>query len=329
MKLKSLAAAALALLLTLNTAVPAAADTAAEAPAKNIAYYGFFGGTVQEIVTRDDGSGLKMIHVTAGQDQEAHLVLAPDTPVFGTLKEGARVTGYYDNNAPMIMIYPPQYPLLALAVEEGSGFVKVDRFNSDLVSSDNLLKVNLAEGTPVTTLAGKPFTGSLADRDLAVFYKISTKSIPAQTTPERIVVLYSRTTAPVSNMTGPEIEAAVGPVGPAPVMVEGRRISTPAPFVTEEGVIMVPVRAIAEALGHPVGWLQETRSVTVGKHVTFRIGQGTYTNSDALTHWQAAPAVLKNGSTYVPLQFFKALGLANNAYFFEGQFDIDNGEPMN
>jgi len=181
----------------------------------------------------------------------------------------------------------------------------------------------------VTTLAGKPYAGPLADKDLAVFYRVSTKSIPAQTTPEKIVVLYSRITAPISSMTGPEIEAAVGPVGPAPVMVEGRRITAPAPFVTDEGVIMVPVRAIAEALGHTVGWVQESRSVTVGPNVTFRIGQGTYTNSDTLIHWLSAPAVLKNGRTYVPLQFFKALGLANNAYFFEGQFDIDNREPMN
>lgn len=327
MKRKALAAVGMALLLTLSAAAAFAAPMD-DAGGKKKIQFSSYSGVIEEISTRP-GTDLKIAVVDAGQDQIAHFVISPDTFVSADLKTGDQVTGYFDGSAPMIMIYPPQYAMEAVTVDDGKGFIHVARFGSDLVSDDNYLKLNLDKATPIVTQEGSPYTGSLTDRDLAVFYQTATRSIPAQTTPLKVVVLYSRTQAPFSNMTGPEIEAAAGPVGTAPVVVEGRRIETAKPYVTEDGALMVPVRAIAEGLGQTVGWDQATHSVTVGSHIRFAIGDTTYRNTQTATLWQASPAVLKSGTTYVPLPFFKALGLANNAYFFEGQFDIDTQEPMN
>jgi len=55
------------------------------------------------------------------------------------------------------------------------------------MSSDGQLQIDLSVETSVTDLKGKPVTG-LAGKRLVVFYTTSTKSIPARTVPERIIV---------------------------------------------------------------------------------------------------------------------------------------------
>jgi len=66
--------------------------------------------------------------------------------------------------------------------------VKVDHFNSELVSSDGQLRLNLSPYTQIVLTNGQPFSGTLRNRNLIVIYGTATKSIPAQTTPYRIIV---------------------------------------------------------------------------------------------------------------------------------------------
>ena len=67
--------------------------------------------------------------------------------------------------------------------------VKVDYFNNQLVSSDGQLHLNLSPYTQIILTNGQRFSRYPANRDLIVFYGPSTRSIPAQTTPYRIIVL--------------------------------------------------------------------------------------------------------------------------------------------
>jgi hypothetical protein len=101
---------------------------------------------------------------------------------------GDRVTGYYDANAPVPLIYPPQYRALIMVKESPARNVKVDYFNSQLVSSDGFLKLNLSPYTQILLRNGQFFSSSPANRNLIVIFGPSTKSIPAQTTPYRIIV---------------------------------------------------------------------------------------------------------------------------------------------
>jgi hypothetical protein len=102
---------------------------------------------------------------------------------------GDQVTGYYDANAPVPLIFPPQYRALVMVKETPSQNVKVDFFNSQLISSDGQLKLNRSPATQLSLENGQPFTRNPANRNLIVVYGPSTFSIPAQTTPYKIIVL--------------------------------------------------------------------------------------------------------------------------------------------
>ena len=104
---------------------------------------------------------------------------------------GDTVTGFYDGNAPTPLIYPPQLPAIVMAKETVNRFqnVKVDFFNSELVSSDGTLKLNISYLTRIMLENGQRFPANPANRDLIVVYGPTTRSIPAQTTPEQIIVM--------------------------------------------------------------------------------------------------------------------------------------------
>jgi hypothetical protein len=133
----------------------------------------------------------KMFSVNDESGRQVNFVVEPRTYFLDNamVAVGDRVTGYYDANAPVPMIYPPQYRALVLVKESPYQNVKVDFFNSHLVSSDGMLKLNLSPNTRILLENGQAFTRSPANRNLIVVYRASTFSIPAQTTPDKIIVV--------------------------------------------------------------------------------------------------------------------------------------------
>lgn len=121
----------------------------------------------------------------------ANFVVSPDTYFVDNamMSPGVAATGFYDANVPVPMIYPPQYRAVVMAKVAQNQNVKADFFNSQLVSSDGMLKLNIAPYTLITAENNQVFTGSPANRNLTVIYGPATMSIPAQTTPYRIVVM--------------------------------------------------------------------------------------------------------------------------------------------
>jgi hypothetical protein len=105
------------------------------------------------------------------------------------IKVGDTATGFYDSNAPVPLIYPPQYQAIIVAKNTQGQNVKVDFFNNQLISSDGSLKLNIGPATKVILVNDQPFTRYPGNRNLIVVYGPSTKSIPAQTTPYKIIVL--------------------------------------------------------------------------------------------------------------------------------------------
>lgn len=166
-----------------------------EAPA---GLFGSFGGTITEIAAyyetddKTERPGWYFVSVKDRDGQDGTIAIT-DKTFFATdaeLTVGATIIGFYDMTAPMPAIYPPRYNAQVVAINlPDSESVKVDKFDDNLVSSDNMLRLNIADTTGITTQDGKSFDGSLADRTLVVFYTISTRSIPAQTTPDKIIVL--------------------------------------------------------------------------------------------------------------------------------------------
>lgn len=92
-------------------------------------------------------------------------------------------------NAPAILISPPQYPAIVISKNKEYQNVVVDYFNKELINSDGNLKLNIAPSTEVILTNNQPFTGVPGNRNLIVIYGPTTKSIPAKTTPYKIIVL--------------------------------------------------------------------------------------------------------------------------------------------
>jgi hypothetical protein len=128
------------------------------------------------------------------EDQNRNIVNFVVTPatyfVYQEMIEvGDMVVGFYDGNAPALLIYPPQYEALVMALASEDYMVKVDYFDQNLLSSDKNLQLNLSRSTPIILQNGQIYTESPANHYLVVVYSITTRSIPPQTTPLEIVVL--------------------------------------------------------------------------------------------------------------------------------------------
>jgi hypothetical protein len=155
-------------------------------------YFNFFSGSIKEIKDYKAVEGSKIILVESKGGELANIILSKDTYVLNNaeIKLGSSITGYYKADAPMIMIYPMQLSAEVVVVaDDKNQNVKVEVFDKGLVSADNMLKLNISDDTEIVSQDGKPYKGKLENRKLVVTYGISTKSIPAQTTPTKIVVL--------------------------------------------------------------------------------------------------------------------------------------------
>ena len=132
----------------------------------------------------------KLVSVESEDGSVVNFVVTPSTYFVDnvTLKVGDSVTGFYDLNAPAPLIFPPQLRAIVMA-KNNSQNIKVDHFNNRLESSDNQLKLNISPSTKILLENNQTFTQKLGNRNLIVIYGASTKSIPAQTTPDKIIVM--------------------------------------------------------------------------------------------------------------------------------------------
>ncbi len=157
--------------------------------------YAAFSGTVREITQSTAQPGSYIVNTVNEQGQEANIILSSETYIVDNVKfaVGDDITIFYDATKPMILIYPPQYNAEVAVLTPKDQFVKYDLFDKNLVSSDGMLKLLISEDTPVYSKDGSSYKGDFGDKRLVVFYTRSTKSIPAQTQPDRVIVLSDET----------------------------------------------------------------------------------------------------------------------------------------
>lgn len=304
------------------TAVPIRAElgieaTGSESQEVHPLYYSFT-GTVKEI--NKGSNGLITVFVEDKDGSPANFVLSDATYYAdgAKIEAGAELTGFYRSDRPMILIYPPQYPVEIVApVTEGQS-IKADMFDANLLSLDKSLKLNISEeteilwenGTQINWIA-KPTAEDLAavisNRKLLVFYNFTTKSIPAQTTPTKVVVLSEK-----ADDTAAEHK----------LMVNGEAVNSSPLYMNDEGVLMLPVRAAAEALGFKVSWNGAARSVVVG-NASFTLGRNEYAVSKSVSVSLETHSELKDGKTYVPLSFFKDVLNIENVSYEYGEVHLD------
>ncbi|HHX57222.1 MAG TPA: hypothetical protein GX710_04310 [Clostridiales bacterium] len=134
---------------------------------------------------------MKLMEVKNRNGEIVNFVISPATYFVNSVvvEVGDGVTGFYDTNAATPLIYPPQFRAIVMAKNSRNYNVKVDYFNELLESSDGTLRLNIARSTKLTMVNAQNITGRITDRNLIVLYGPTTRSIPAQTTPYKIIVL--------------------------------------------------------------------------------------------------------------------------------------------
>lgn len=123
-------------------------------------------------------------------DGMINFILSPGTYVADNapLRAGMHITAFYDMNQPVPLIYPPRYQAAFIARTEPGENIMIAYFDNNLLSSENQLQLNIGPHTRVTTANGQRYTCSVGNNLLMVYYGAATRSIPPQTTPERIIV---------------------------------------------------------------------------------------------------------------------------------------------
>ncbi len=105
------------------------------------------------------------------------------------LRVGMRVAAFYDSSLPVPLIFPPQYRAQMITLLGRNEQVVLKHFDRNLLAEDGSLQLNIAGNIVTETINGQSFDCDLGNRTLLVYYTTTTRSIPPQTTPRKIVVL--------------------------------------------------------------------------------------------------------------------------------------------
>jgi len=129
-----------------------------------------------------------MIQTENGLEQ---LVITPDTYVIHEvrLRPGMRIAGFYDGNAPAPFIFPPRHYALVIGKNRPGETITIDYFDESLVGVNSSLQLSPGITTEILTSNGQVFSCELSNQYLIVYYNSTTRSIPPQTVPRRIIVM--------------------------------------------------------------------------------------------------------------------------------------------
>ncbi|MCL2363566.1 MAG: copper amine oxidase N-terminal domain-containing protein [Defluviitaleaceae bacterium] len=157
-----------------------------------------FGSVTGEVVSVSELTATQ-IRLAVGEST-AYLNVNANTFVYGEFPQvGDTVTGFFNNNMPMILIYPPQYTAIVVVnQEEDLPFAFLDRFNAIddegmMKSADGQRIINAANPeTVIVSQDGEDASDwDLEGRLLVVFYTVASRSLPPVIfAPEKIVVMY-------------------------------------------------------------------------------------------------------------------------------------------
>lgn len=284
--------------------------------------YSSFTAVVETVNSLSQSENSKIVSLKDEEGSPINMIINEDTYIIGkeTIEIGDTVSG----NLPMLMIYPPLYRPEVVVVHNSDRDVKVDTFNEDLVSSDNMLKLNIPEfsgdtedSVEVVTKEGKGFIGDLRNKRLAVIYKTSTKSIPAQTVPDKIIVLSEVNKEEELERENEKEESSLFDSEIVPIIINKNKesicytkvltVQTP----TLAQATMLPLKLITNELGISVKWLGANKPIQIGESVFIKIGE-------IPKGLRVAPQLINTEAdtweTYVPLELFTELLGFESAY---------------
>lgn len=157
--------------------------------------YVVYKGTVTGIDEGDDGyisvtiseTGLK-----ANLASDAVVMDAADGSIkkSADIKEGMNIMVVLGANTPMTMSIPPMTSSVVATIINADDNVDFSVYNDELINAENSLQLNTESDIIVKDIKGEDLTvDDIKNNAAVVAYGISTKSIPAQTTPSLVVVI--------------------------------------------------------------------------------------------------------------------------------------------
>jgi hypothetical protein len=168
------------------------------------------------------------------------------------LAPGLKVTAYY---APVLTrSIPPQAKSVAVVVGEGSEaahYFKAGEVEK-LPNGVRVLNDNRDQYVTITCdVLGYP-QQMIEGGEFLAWYSVNTMSMPAQAAALRVLPL---------DRLAPDIAVRLG----ADIIVAGGQKLSAAPAESEDGTLLLPLRAICEALGYAVGWENENKAAVLRK----------------------------------------------------------------
>ena len=129
--------------------------------------------------------------ITMQTDRDSVCVrLTPQTYVVDCtpLRPGMRVAAFHTAN-----VLPPEqhsaYPAFLIAPVKDWEHVTLKYFDHTLTAQDDSLKLNISPQTNIQTANGQRYTCHPGSRTLLVYYDVTPRILPPQTSPGRIIVL--------------------------------------------------------------------------------------------------------------------------------------------
>ena len=224
--------------------------------------YGLVEGKVTYINKGEKGN--IALHISENEKDEMPLLvthISEDVLIFDkktqktikadTIKKGDSLGVFIKSNTPMTSSLPPQVsPQVIVLNNSEETLVEVDFFNSELVNKTNTLKLNVSDETILVDSKGeKVEKKELANRDLIVFYDVTTRSIPAQTNPIKVVALEREKADETEIKTLNK------------VFINHEEVKLKEEIYELDGDYMIPLREVVEKLGYEVGWNKKDHSI--------------------------------------------------------------------
>lgn len=146
-------------------------------------------GTIHEITLMPGDCCNRRVSIKSS-DGITNFIVSQETFIVGCirLRKGMRIAGFYDSTRPVPLIFPPQFRAEIITVLRPNQNVVLEYFDKNLLADDNSLRLNISRSTLITTVNGQRFECSPGGHVLLVYYFATTRSIPPQTTPEKIIV---------------------------------------------------------------------------------------------------------------------------------------------
>ncbi len=228
-----------------------------------------------EFLTITTGEGVDGIVFTTSAPTVVYDAKDGSVKTAKDLTEGMEITAVLPSNAIMTMSIPPMTPsAMGFVINAEGTSVMVGKFNDELVNEENKLALNVSEETSIVSITGTKQILTAEDikgNDCLVIYGATTKSIPAQTSPIKVVILPTAE----NELTVKEVET--------------KTIST------------VALRDAAVEAGFAVKWTSNEAPVVLEKDgvaISVTLGSTAYTVNGEAKNF-ATPVALENGSMVV------------------------------